>query len=116
MSAYAAGLILSVAFSIATLAKENHEKLLGDWRLASVDGKASCSIKLQPLQGYGYGQVWANQCRFDGAPKIFSWRVDGKTVTLHGLHGKGDVGTLNRIGKNTFKGSLITGETVRMTR
>jgi len=91
---------------------------LGDWKLRSEDGRSSCSIKLQPLQGYGYGQVWQNGCTtaFRDTPKIASWRGDEFGVTLMQMHGKGAVGHLRRSGNDEFRGRLTSGERVTMTR
>lgn len=91
---------------------------LGDWKLRSEDGRSSCSIKLQPLQGYGYGQVWQNGCTtaFRDTPKIASWRGDEFGVTLMQMHGKDAVGHLRRSGSDEFRGRLTSGERVTMTR
>lgn len=93
------------------------DRLLGDWVLKSVEGKTSCTIKLQSLQGYGYGQVWKqSSCRFDDVPTIFSWRFEDGSILLQGQHGRGDVGSLHRAGRDTFRGALVSGEKVTMAR
>ncbi|MEM7024392.1 MAG: AprI/Inh family metalloprotease inhibitor [Pseudomonadota bacterium] len=96
--------------------KKPGEELVGDWRLQSRDGKASCTIKLQPLQGYGYGQVWTNNCRFADVPAIKTWRIDGGRLTLLGSHGRDAVGELFRYDSDGFEGALLSGEGVGLNR
>lgn len=97
--------------------KKPSEKYLGDWVLKSVEGNTSCTVKLQRLQGYGWGQTFNNGCyRFDNIPKIASWRLDDDLVLLQTSFGAETVGRLRVIDDNTFRGRLVSGERVRMTR
>ncbi len=93
------------------------EAYLGDWTLKSLDNDLSCSVKLQRLQGYGWGQTFTNGCyRFKEVPKISAWRVDEVGIVLQTSFGKENVARLISVDRNRFVGRMVNGERIVMTR